>query len=93
MRDVSLSGHCGTVAPAPGCQGESVLFMTYTPPPDTNPHPQKYALLSAETVGSYAMRFTWGDGHDQGLYTWEHLRSLCECSVCLEARTKEPLRG
>ena len=23
--------------------------------------------------GSYAVKFTWSDGHDTGLYTWEHL--------------------
>ena len=27
-------------------------------------------------VGQYAIRFTWGDGHDSGLYSWRYLRTL-----------------
>lgn len=27
-------------------------------------------------VGGYAIKFTFSDGHDTGLYTWEHLREL-----------------
>ncbi len=25
-------------------------------------------------VGNYAVQFTWSDGHDTGLYTWQTLR-------------------
>ena len=32
--------------------------------------------VQAETVGSYGLRFDWDDGHNDGIYTWEHLRSL-----------------
>jgi len=28
-------------------------------------------------VGNYALKITWSDGHDTGLYTWPHLRRLC----------------
>jgi DUF971 family protein len=31
-----------------------------------------------QLVGNYALRIHWSDGHHQGLYTWEHLRRLCE---------------
>jgi len=31
-----------------------------------------------QLVGNYAVRFHWSDGHHQGLYTWRHLRELCE---------------
>ena len=27
-------------------------------------------------VGGYAIKFTFSDGHDTGLYAWEHLREL-----------------
>lgn len=74
--------------PCAGCQGETVLLHTYKPAPETNPHPRKYELVSAEPVGSYAMKFVWGDGHDQGLYTWEHLRSLCQCPACSASRQR-----
>lgn len=29
-------------------------------------------------VGNYALKISWSDGHDTGLYTWPHLRRLCE---------------
>ncbi len=31
-----------------------------------------------QLVGNYALRIHWSDGHHQGLYTWRHLRELCE---------------
>lgn len=27
--------------------------------------------------GNYALKITWNDGHDTGLYTWEYLAKLC----------------
>ncbi len=30
----------------------------------------------AELVGNYAIRISFSDGHDTGIYTWEYLRSL-----------------
>jgi len=35
-----------------------------------------------ESVGRYALKVEWSDGHDTGFYTFEHLRSLCECPLC-----------
>jgi len=32
--------------------------------------------------GRYALQITWSDGHSTGLYTFDRLRSLCECKVC-----------
>lgn len=37
---------------------------------------QQVALLNVEPVGSYALKLTFDDGHDSGLYTWEYLREL-----------------
>ena len=33
-------------------------------------------------VGRYALRFDWNDGHSSGIYSWEYLRSICQCPVC-----------
>ncbi len=33
-------------------------------------------LEGMETVGSYAVRLAWNDGHSSGLYTWETLHGL-----------------
>jgi DUF971 family protein len=83
-------GHQGRVTlkrlrdscPCAGCAGETVLLRTYTPPPVDETTPGRYVLKGAEPVGSYALKLTWGDGHDNGIYHWEYLRSLCECDEC-----------
>ena len=37
---------------------------------------QNVLLLDAQAVGSYALKLTFNDGHDSGLYTWEYLHEL-----------------
>jgi DUF971 family protein len=39
-------------------------------------------MLSVEPVGSYAIRIHWSDGHNTGIYSYEHLRKICPCGVC-----------
>lgn len=38
-----------------------------------------------ESVGRYALRFVWSDGHDTGIYPFANLRKLCECPSCKHA--------
>ena len=33
-------------------------------------------VLNAEIVGNYALKLTFDDGHDSGLYTWRYLWDL-----------------
>ena len=33
-------------------------------------------------VGRYAIRFKWSDGHETGIYSWNYLRSVCQCDEC-----------
>jgi DUF971 family protein len=42
--------------------------------------------LSAEGVGKYAIKFSWNDGHELGIYSWAFLREVCPCQECHEAR-------
>src|SRR5437763_11157687 len=35
-------------------------------------------ITDVRLVGSYAINFTWADGHSAGIYTWEYLHSLAE---------------
>jgi DUF971 family protein len=42
----------------------------------------------AEGVGRYAIRFTWNDGHEHGIYGWDYLREICPCPECMAARKK-----
>lgn len=78
-----------TACPCAGCQGETVLLRHYAPPPKAPLSPEAVTLKSVEVVGNYGLRPLWADGHDQGIYTWEHLRSICECEICSAAGTPE----
>jgi DUF971 family protein len=42
--------------------------------------------LSAEGVGKYAIKFSWNDNHDLGIYSWGFLREICPCDECKTAR-------
>ena len=44
--------------------------------------------LSAEGVGKYAIKFSWNDSHDLGIYSWRFLREVCPCEECKAARTQ-----
>jgi DUF971 family protein len=35
-------------------------------------------ITNIEPVGHYAIKPTFSDGHDSGLYSWDYLFSLCE---------------
>jgi DUF971 family protein len=41
--------------------------------------------VSAEAVGKYAIKFSWNDGHDLGIYSWALLREICPCKECKAA--------
>jgi DUF971 family protein len=53
------------------------------PLPIFQPHAR---LLSAEGVGKYAIKFSWSDGHDLGIYSWKFLREVCPCDECKALR-------
>jgi len=44
---------------------------------------------SAQAVGQYAIQISFSDGHSTGIYSYEHLRSICPCPECAVA-TKIP---
>ena len=39
-------------------------------------------MLGVEAVGNYAIRINWSDGHNTGIYSYEHFRRICPCSDC-----------
>lgn len=51
------------------------LRLTDAPAPSS-------AISGAEFVGSYAIRFTWADGHATGIYAFTALRACCPCPLC-----------
>jgi len=34
-------------------------------------------ISNIEAMGNYAIRLTFDDGHDSGIYSWEYLHELC----------------
>jgi DUF971 family protein len=43
-------------------------------------------MLNVEAVGHYAIRIEWSDGHNTGIYSFDHLRKICPCGSCTEPR-------
>jgi DUF971 family protein len=43
--------------------------------------------VSAEGIGKYAIKFSWNDDHDLGIYSWRLLREICPCAECKSARS------
>ena len=39
-----------------------------------------------EAVGKYAIRFTWNDQHQHGIFSWDYLREICPCPECKKLR-------
>ena len=39
-------------------------------------------MLGVEPVGNYAIRINWSDGHNSGIYSYEHFRAICPCAEC-----------
>jgi DUF971 family protein len=35
-----------------------------------------YNILKAEPVGNHALKITWDDGHNAGMYRWDLLRQM-----------------
>jgi len=71
-RELRLACHCAV------CREEltgRIMLDPATVPTDIAPR-------RIELVGGYAIKIQWSDGHDTGLYTYEHLLALCPCAAC-----------
>jgi DUF971 family protein len=69
--------------PCAGCTGAHG-----TPLPPANPFPMYQPALKmsdVEAVGNYAVRIHWSDGHNAGIYSYEHFRRICPCEECKAA--------
>ena len=59
-------------AKVPGAIGSSVLPM-YKP---------KMSARGAKPLGNYALQIEFTDGHSSGIYSYDHLRTICPCQEC-----------
>jgi DUF971 family protein len=74
-----LRDHC----PCAGCRGEfeqPADPFRILKPSELNAPP--LAPVNVAPVGYYGYKIVWNDGHDSGIFTLEHLRSLCQCAAC-----------
>jgi len=62
--------------PCAGCKGETILLRTYRPPKPQILSPDMYKVKSIEVVGEYAIKISWKDGHNTGIYSWDYIRQL-----------------
>jgi DUF971 family protein len=70
-----------------GAHGTEPQKSNYSGPP--NPF-QMYKpvlkMLNVEPVGQYAIRIDWSDGHNTGIYSFDHFRKICPCAECRAVR-------
>ena len=57
-------------------KGETILWKHYAPEPQGPDMPGKYEVENIEKVGNYAIKITWTDGYDFGIYSWDTLERL-----------------
>lgn len=71
--------------PCAMCKGERTPLDTnpLALPAFTNRPAGAFEAKDMFKVGHYALGFTWGDGHNAGIYTWDYLRKMCPCKECL----------
>ncbi|HEY2545138.1 MAG TPA: DUF971 domain-containing protein [Candidatus Acidoferrum sp.] len=50
--------------------------------PMFKPKPRAQA---ASVVGNYAVSISFTDGHSTGIYSYDHLRTICPCPECAKA--------
>ena len=78
----------GTVYLRDKCPCATCTGAHGTPPREpeaNNPFPMfkpVLKMLSVEPVGNYAIRINWSDGHNSGIYTYDHFRKVCPCAEC-----------
>lgn len=66
FRELRLA--CPCAACVSELTGEKLLDPAAVPP--------DIAPADVSLAGHYALRVRWPDGHDTGLFTWDHLRGL-----------------
>lgn len=46
--------------------------------------------VAVKPVGLYAYSIEWNDGHNTGIFTFDLLRSLCQCEQCSTTSASQP---
>ncbi len=70
---------CATCTGAHGTEPQKSSYSKPDPFPMFKP---ALKMDSVEPVGQYAIRIHWNDGHSTGIYSFDHLRKICQCAEC-----------
>lgn len=62
--------------PCAGCKGEVDIMGHLYKNPESPLTAAAFQLNNLVTVGTYAVQFFWGDGHNTGLYSFDYLRRV-----------------
>ncbi len=76
-----------------GAHGTEPQRTAHSDPSPASPFPMFKAalkMLTVEPVGNYAIGIGWSDGHNGGIYSFEHLRKICPCAECKAALGQSP---
>ena len=68
-----------------GAHGTEPQKTDYSAPQASTPFPlfkPTLKMVEVEEVGHYAFRIGWSDGHNTGIYSYDHLRKICPCQEC-----------
>ena len=66
IRDLRISCQCA------GCVDEFTRVRTL----NVAAVPHDITITAMNLVGNYAVKFTFSDGHDTGIYSWDHLHGV-----------------
>jgi len=83
---------CATCTGGHGTEPRAKTTETKASEAKANPfqmYKAKTKMLGVEPVGGYAMRIEWNDGHNSGIYSFDHLRRICPCDECRAARKSD----
>lgn len=64
---------------------ESMAAMNLPASPVLPMYKPKARAQSASQVGNYAIQINFTDGHSTGIFSYDHLRSICPCADCAKA--------
>jgi prepilin-type processing-associated H-X9-DG protein len=83
LREECPCATCNDAREKKASLGEAApTFMTSPALPMFKPKPR---AQSATQIGSYAIQFSFTDGHSTGIYSYDHLRNICPCADCAKA--------
>ena len=71
-----LRRHC----PCAGCRGEMDVMGNLYKGPERPLTAQSFQLTRLVTVGTYAVKPVWADGHSSGLFSFDYLKRVAEAA-------------